>query len=133
MKYRITNNQPYTGYVNLCPEDINEIPEATALEVNAADILDSIPQDQLFNFLSSLISKIRIGGTLYVGGSDAYMLTWDYLSNNITLEQFNQVIENAKAVHNGIQIQQFVQERMQMMKYTNRNRKFCIEAQRRLK
>lgn len=91
MKIQITNtkDKEIEGYLNI---NFNSIDEQFAQLSNnccelilAQDIFDFVTFQEIFPTIQKLITKLRIGGTMVVGGKDLNLFT-KYVKNNLISE-----------------------------------------------
>lgn len=69
--------------------NLNNIPNNSASDIVAIDAIDSIPHNKLNNAINIICSKLRLNGTLHVGGIDIYAISRGLLSGNIDLIEYN--------------------------------------------
>lgn len=79
--------------------DLGSIPTNAASTIIAIDALDSIKSENVSNFIGSVVSKMRLNSTLYLGGVDAYALSRGLLSAQISISDYNNIIDNKNGIY----------------------------------
>lgn len=93
---------PFSGYLNIDPipqatpangdllvgdpRILNMVETSECTEILAPDILDYIHISQLIPFIQLLVSKLRHGGRLIIGGTDLHTLSRCYMIGEIKTE-----------------------------------------------
>lgn len=79
--------------------DLTTIPSNCASEIIAIDAIDSISHDKIEQFVFNVCSKIRLNGTAYFGGIDAYALSRSLLSGSINIKEYNDLISKSNGTY----------------------------------
>jgi len=74
--------------------DLTKIPDNSATEIVAIDAIDSIKYDKIKTFISTIITKMRIGCNLYLGGTDIYAVSRHIIDGTNSLEAINTELLN---------------------------------------
>jgi len=86
--------------------DISNIPNNSATSIVAIDALDSIKYDNIIEFLRLVISKMRLGCVLHLGGIDAYAISRELLNGAKSIEEFNKEL----CSNNGVYSSKFISD-----------------------
>lgn len=65
---------------------------AECKEINAPNILDFVEVEQHASYIQHLVSKLRHGGTLVIGGTDIISVSLAIFNKSLTNEQANHII-----------------------------------------
>lgn len=105
MKIHITENldKSISGY-SLIPiiygsVDLQSVPQNGASSIIAIDAVDSIKYENIIEFINAIILKMRLNSTLYIGGIDAYYLSKNLISGQISLEEYNSYIYGKQGIY----------------------------------
>lgn len=79
--------------------DLGVVPSNGATTIVAIDALDSIKQENILDFIHSLISKMRINCMLHLGGLDAYIISKDLVSGKVNIEEFNKSLSGKSGIY----------------------------------
>lgn len=79
--------------------DISNVPNNSATSIIAIDALDSIKYDKIVEFLRSVISKMRIGCILHLGGIDIYALSRELLNGSKDIEECNKELYSNSGIY----------------------------------
>lgn len=63
------------------------------------DVLERIPYESFDNIFTAIKKLIRIGGDVYIKGTDARYLSTEFLNHNIDLETYNSILFNKSAIY----------------------------------
>lgn len=114
MKIQISENIDKTieGYI-ITPivygvADLTRFPQNCASSIIAIDAVDSIKYDGIEKFIQDVALKMRLNGTLSIGGLDAYALSRDLLGGKINTVQYNQLISNKRSIYSSKDIVQLL-------------------------
>ena len=78
--------------------NIDQFSDNECTEINASTALDFVSYPELNGFILSVVSKLRKGGTLSIGGIDAYMFARLAVDDSISIEEINSHIYSRKAL-----------------------------------
>lgn len=109
--------QPLNGFLNLTPrmdknnnssdlkyadiENIDEhVDDAEVDEFVAADTLDFVSLQNVHNVLEHWIKKVRMGGTIVIGGVDIYEVARNLSCHNIDVNQANMLLHGSDIPRN---------------------------------
>jgi hypothetical protein len=105
MKIHITENvsKAIEGY-GMIPivygkADLGAIPDNSLTEIIAIDAIDSIPSDLLSQFIESLVSKMRLGSSLILGGIELGVVSRSLINGRLTSFSFNDIMSKKKSIH----------------------------------
>lgn len=79
--------------------DLSSVPDNAASTVVAIDAIDSISYNKLEEFIAKVCSKLRLNGTVYLGGLDAYATSRNLLSGAISIQDFNDQIAQKGGIY----------------------------------
>lgn len=105
MKLHISiNKAPLNGYTNISPMGGEEkficnpknleglVEDAQCTEIIAEDILDYIASNDILNFLTYYVKKLRHKGKLIIGGTDLYSLCKAVVTKNLNVLLTNHLL-----------------------------------------
>lgn len=104
MKVNITLNNPILNYMNLGPVPLPNtkfcsltnldkyVEAAEANEILAIDIIDYVEQSYIGEALTNWVSKLRIGGTITIGGLDLHEVCRKFARRQIDLADANSLL-----------------------------------------
>jgi len=78
--------------------NIDQFSEGECVEILAPNLLNLVEFSSLNTVISKVLSKLRAGGTLVIGGTDANMLARAIINNTVNLESLNQHIYNTASI-----------------------------------
>lgn len=91
-----------TGYNNILLQNLaNEsqtIINNSCNEILAMNILDYIDDEHITQLLGLFISKLRLGGKLYISGINLDTVARGLLGKTLAEKEFNQIIKNIKSL-----------------------------------
>ena len=106
MKLQIVKNddESIDGFVSLkVGEDfkstVSKIIDNSCTEILLLDILDSMDYDTSYEFLSHIIQKVRLNGSLLLRGVSSIVLASSMLNGQIETKQASNVIANINSIH----------------------------------
>jgi hypothetical protein len=106
MKIQIVNDEAESidGFIALKisdnpSSDLLKIIDNSCMELLAIDIIDSINFDKSLEFLSDLLGKIRLNGTIILKGVSSLAFSHALLNGSINCEYASDVISNIKSIH----------------------------------
>lgn len=79
--------------------DLGRIPDNSAKSIIAVDALDSVPLNLIGDFIQSIIQKMRLGGSLVIGGTDISLISKDYLNGKISTKSYNELIYAKRGIY----------------------------------
>lgn len=79
--------------------DLSKIPDNGATTIVAIDALDTILPDKVNPFINLLCTKLRLNGSIHIGGLDPNALSRSLVSGNIEIDEFNKSISNKEALY----------------------------------
>lgn len=79
--------------------DLRNVPENAASDIVAIDAVDSISINNIRQFITSICRALRLGGTIHIGGIDAYGLSRNLISGNIDLIEYNTLIAKKQGIY----------------------------------
>lgn len=144
-------NSHMNGYLNIDPlggegkqsldfrnlDPVCDTAECT--EICAPDILDYIHISEVIDVLRNWVSKLRHGGTLIVGGFDAYEVCCGVVSGQLDTIEFNNIIYGVRPLHPIVKCGMFTRHDiesilrelgLQIIHKRVESRKFTVEAKR---
>jgi len=80
--------------------DLSEISDNECELIMANDIIDSFDIPNIEGLLKSLISKLRINGTIIVGGTDVRLLCKNVINDQISEVEASRIISGLKSATN---------------------------------
>jgi hypothetical protein len=80
--------------------DLGVVPDNAALNIVAANALDSIPHNLLNEFVSSVCKKMRFGARLFLGGVELSSVARDVTSGKMPSAAFNELIFTKRGLYN---------------------------------
>jgi hypothetical protein len=84
VRVKLSIDSDFVGYVNVKPQDLDKVFNNSVDELYVdEDILSKIPNKELKDFVSLLVSKIRKGGTLVLTSKDFPSINYDFMYNKI--------------------------------------------------
>jgi hypothetical protein len=103
MKLQIinNNNEEISGFISIPisnRQDISKIVHNSCTEIIAFNVMDKLPYNDAIEFLISLLSRVRLGGTITIGGINFISLAQNIVSGDITSEETSELISNTKSV-----------------------------------
>ena len=79
---------------------LDEVSDNEAEVVFANDILDALPASVVQQTIAQLVSKLRLGGTLTVGGTELRTFTKNVTNHTISEDQAIEIISNSQSMVN---------------------------------
>ena len=79
---------------------LDEVSDNEAEVVFANDILDALPASVVQQTIAQLVSKLRLGGTLTVGGTELRTFTKNVTNHTIPEDQAIEIISNSQSMVN---------------------------------
>lgn len=79
--------------------DMSGIPNNSSTEILANDAIDSIFVDDIIDFFSQIVSKLRMNGKLFVSGTDLNIICQELLSGAIDCVQFNKLNNEKRSIY----------------------------------
>lgn len=124
-------DKPNFRNLNIMKEDINSVLPGEAIKIVAENIINYIPYQQIDDFVKVILTKLRAGGSIVIGGTDLFALGSGLYSGYIKeLEFINLVYDQGKrSICSAVSMKKFLQG--QGLKITSMdvdNYLFCIEA-----
>ena len=80
--------------------NIDQFSDSECVEILAPNILNLVEYQRLNEVIMSLLSKLRTGGVMSVGGTDADMIARAIINNTIDIEALNSHVYNSSAITN---------------------------------
>jgi len=106
MKLQIVNNddESIEGFISLkVGEDfkttLSQLVDNSCTEVLLLDILDTMEYEQSFEFLVSILKKIRSSGSIILRGVSSLSFSHSLLNGPIDSKQASGIIGNIKSIH----------------------------------
>jgi hypothetical protein len=106
MKLQIVNNddESIDGFISLkVGEDfkttLSQLIDNSCTEVLLLDILDTMEYEQSFEFLVSVLKKIRSSGSIILRGVSSLSFSHSLLNGPIDSKQASGIIGNIKSIH----------------------------------
>lgn len=106
MKIQIVNDdkESIDGFITLKigenpSSDLSKIIDNSCTELLALDVIDTISFDNALEFLSSLLRKIRLNGTIILKGVSSLTFSHALLNSSIDCEYASNIISNIKSIH----------------------------------
>jgi hypothetical protein len=106
MKLQIVNNddESIDGFISLkIGEDfkttLSQLIDNSCTEVLLLDILDTMEYEQSFEFLVSVLKKIRSNGSILLRGVSSLAFSHSLLNGPIDSKQASGIIGNIKSIH----------------------------------
>lgn len=84
--------------------DLNQIVNNSCEEIIAVDTLDHISYNNVQKTLLDIVQKLRLNGKLIIVGTDIRSLSRLVSHENISIEQFNEVILSIKSMNTELNI-----------------------------
>lgn len=84
--------------------DLGKYPDNSLLEIIAIDAIDSIPSDLLNNFFNQVISKMRMGCVMVLGGVELGLIARSIVNGKLDSEGFNGLLFKNKSMHSSVDI-----------------------------
>lgn len=106
MKLQIINNENESieGFVSLKISEnfkttLSQIIDNSCTEILLLDILDTMDYEKSYEFLSQMIHKIRLNGSLILRGVSSIVLANSILNEKIDTKQASNIIANIQSFH----------------------------------
>jgi hypothetical protein len=106
MKLQIVrnDNESIEGFVSLkVGEDfkttLSQLVDNSCTEVLLLDILDTMEYESSFEFLASVLNKIRLQGSIILRGISSLAFSHSLLHGPIDSKQASEIITNIKSIH----------------------------------
>jgi hypothetical protein len=84
--------------------DLNKYPDNSLEEIIAIDALGSIPVDLLNAFFDQVISKMRMGCTMIIGGVELGLIARNIINGKLNSETFNKLMLKNKSIYSSVDI-----------------------------
>ncbi len=81
------------GYINFLDISDNE-----CQEILANDVLDNFSIDKVGECITSLVNKLRLGGTIVVGGKDVRLFAKAVLNNGISEIEASEIVNSCQSM-----------------------------------
>ncbi len=78
--------------------NIDQFSEGECVEILAPNILNLVPFSSLNDVILKIVSKLRTGGALTIGGTDSEMLARAIINHTINVESLNSHVYNSEAI-----------------------------------
>lgn len=104
MKLQIfgSDNEKIENYQHLqcygTPLDLSGIADNECEEILAGDVLDMYTVDVIPQLIQQLVSKLRIGGKIVLGGTEFSVLAKHVINGGFTSENVSRIIANKKSL-----------------------------------
>ncbi|NDG28569.1 hypothetical protein EB118_00500 [bacterium] len=99
----LTEDRFISGYSNVLleklPSEHQSIINNSCTEILVANILDLIDEKNIDGFINLLISKLRLGGTLFISCINLDIVARNIVNGTLSEQEFNQMIQNIKSIH----------------------------------
>jgi hypothetical protein len=79
--------------------DMSGIPNNCSTEILANDAIDSIFVDDIMDFFSQIVSKLRMNGKLFVSGTDLSIICQEVLSGAMNCVEFNKLNNEKRSLY----------------------------------
>lgn len=79
--------------------DMGMISDNAAENIIAVDAIDSIPHDMLDNFFKEVISKMRMGCNIFLGGIELLAISKDIINGKIDSKTFNELVYKKRGIY----------------------------------
>jgi len=137
------NINPFTPDVseNLLRGQLNSLDgvleEGEAEEIVAADVIDFMVLTSVNDVIANWISKLRVGGTLIIGGVDAFEASKSFYQQRLDISSFNRLVHGEQTEpylfrrvnFSTIGMVQYLESLgMKIIKKRTNNHKYIIEA-----
>jgi len=106
MKLQIINNENESieGFISLKISEnfqntLSQIVDNSCAEILLLDILDTMDYDKSYEFLSQMIRKVRLNGSLILKGISSIVLASSIMNEKIDTKQASNMIANIRSVH----------------------------------
>lgn len=115
MKLNISHdNQEIVNYINVQINDgsinLSNIIDNSCEEILLSNTLDHIPYDGIANTIMQIVKKLRFNGKLIIVGNDARMLNRLFLSDHISISDYNKIIQDIKSMNNVLNIRNILKQ-----------------------
>jgi hypothetical protein len=99
----LTEDKFISGYSNILleklPSEHQNIINNSCAEILAANILDLIDEKNIDGFINLLVSKLRLGGILFISGINLDIIARNIVNGTLSEQEFNQMLQNVKSIH----------------------------------
>jgi hypothetical protein len=106
MKLQIVHNdnESIEGFISLKisdnpKSDLSQIVNHSCTDILVLDIIDSFEYNQSFEFLSEVLSKIRLNGSLLLRGVSSLAFSHALLNGSIDSNKASNIISEIKSIH----------------------------------
>ena len=116
MKIQITtsNQEHVAGYREISIKDgkidFQEISDNECTFILANNVLDVFPAQQVKPCILELVKKLRLGGTLVVGGTDLRIFSLNVINGMLTPDEASNIISSVSSMNNAGTITEIIRE-----------------------
>ena len=116
MKIQITtaNQEHIAGYREISIKDgkidFQEISDNECTFILANNVLDVFPAQQVKPCILELVKKLRLGGTLVVGGTDLRIFSLNVINGMLTPDEASNIISSVSSMNNAGTITEIIRE-----------------------
>lgn len=116
MKVQITtsNQEHIAGYREISIKngkiDFQEISDNECTHILASNILDFFPSNQAKQCIAELVKKLRLGGTLVVGGTDLRVFSLNVINGMLQPDEASNIIGSVSSMNDTGTISNIIRE-----------------------
>lgn len=104
MKLNITTSPEkiISGYKNHFVEnesiDLDSVINNSCQEILFANVIDKFSDEKINSVISLLISKLRLGGLIFISGTNLDIITRKFIDGSLSEVDFNKIINNSSSI-----------------------------------